>query len=128
MIVCTSHGFSVNFVFINNKHFVIIRKSIVEFDLDSVKFDTSRIVDQNSKEYMNEASQVFMSSLKKLCTPNCVSCGTAPVISISTSTPFDYIKLTTDESYVLIISTEGNLYTTYINYIIITTYDLIVML
>lgn len=105
---------------------MIVSKSIVEFDLDGVKFDTSSMVDQNSKEYMNEASQVFMSSLKNLCTPNCVSYGTAPVISISTNTPFDYIKLTTDESYVLIISTEGNscVYI-YNNYIIITTYDLI---
>lgn len=64
-------------------------------------------MDQLSKEYMTEASQVFISSIKKLCVPNCVSSPTIIVISISTSTPFDYIKLTTDESYLLKITTEG---------------------
>jgi len=65
------------------------------------------MADQLSREYMSEASQVFISSLKKLCIPNCVSNAITPIISISTSNPFDYIKLTTNESYSLKIKTEG---------------------
>jgi len=57
---------------------------------------------------MTEASQVFISSLKKHCIPNCVSYTTKTIISIITSTPFEYIKLTTDESYYLKITTNGN--------------------
>ncbi|XP_025201242.1 chitooligosaccharidolytic beta-N-acetylglucosaminidase-like isoform X2 [Melanaphis sacchari] len=86
----------------------IIRKSVVEFGLDNVKFDTSKMADQLSKEYMSEASQVFISSLKKLCVPNCVSYATTPIIYISTSDPFDYIKLITNESYNLKINTDGD--------------------
>jgi len=65
------------------------------------------MADQLSKEYMSEATQVFVSSIKKLCVPNCVSYTTSPIISITTSTPFDYIKLTTNESYSLKTNTEG---------------------
>ncbi|VVC24515.1 Hypothetical protein CINCED_3A025084 [Cinara cedri] len=86
----------------------VIGKSIMEFDLENVQFETSMIADQRSKEYMTEVSEVFKSSLKKLCIPNCVSYSTTATISISTTTPFDYIKLTTDESYYLKIITEGN--------------------
>lgn len=83
------------------------RKSVIEFDVDNVKFDTSLIADQLGKEYMTEVTQVFLSSLKKLCTPYCVSYDNIPIISISTSTQFGYIKLTTNESYDLKITTEG---------------------
>lgn len=83
------------------------RKSVIEFSVDNVKFDTSSVVDHLGKEYMTEVSQVFISSLKKLCIPNCVSYDNNPIISISTSTPFGYIKLTTNESYNLKITTEG---------------------
>jgi len=65
------------------------------------------MADQLSREYMSEASQVFISSLKTLCIPNCVSNAITPIISITTSNPFDYIKLTTNESYSLKINTEG---------------------
>lgn len=65
------------------------------------------MADQLSKEYMSEASQVFILSLKKLCVPNCVSYTNTPIISISTRNPFEYIKLTTNESYSLKINTEG---------------------
>ncbi|KAE9524629.1 hypothetical protein AGLY_014679 [Aphis glycines] len=85
-----------------------IGKSVIEFGIDNVKFDTSKMADQLSREYMSEASQVFISSLKKLCIPNCVSNAITPIISITTSNPFDYIKLTTNESYSLKINTEGN--------------------
>uniref|UniRef100_A0A2S2QN92 beta-N-acetylhexosaminidase n=1 Tax=Sipha flava TaxID=143950 RepID=A0A2S2QN92_9HEMI len=85
-----------------------IEKSVIEFSVDNIKFDTSSVADQLGKEYMTEVSQVFISSLKKLCIPNCVSYDNTPIISISTSTPFGYIKLTTNESYNLKISTEGN--------------------
>ncbi|XP_060834731.1 chitooligosaccharidolytic beta-N-acetylglucosaminidase-like isoform X2 [Rhopalosiphum padi] len=85
-----------------------IRHSVIEFGLDNVKFDTSKMADQLSKEYMSEASQVFILSLKKLCVPNCVSYTNTPIISISTSNLFDHIKLTTDESYSLKINIEGN--------------------
>lgn len=87
--------------------FYINRKSIMEFGLDNVQFEMSLIADQLSKEYMIEVSEVFKSSLKKLCIPNCISNSTITIISISTNTPFDYIKLTTDESYNLKIMTEG---------------------
>lgn len=83
------------------------RKSILEFGLDNIKFDTSLMADQRSKEYMTEASQVFLSSLKKLCVPNCISYTNSVAISIRTSSPFDNIKLTTNESYNLKITTEG---------------------
>lgn len=83
------------------------RKSVIEFGLDNVKFDISSVTDQLSKNYFNEVSQVFKSSLKKLCIPNCVPYDNTPIIYISTSSPFDYIKLTTNESYNLKITTEG---------------------
>lgn len=82
-------------------------QSIIEFGLGNIKFDTSSVADQFSKEYIVEASQVFTSSIEKLCTPNCVYNPTSLVVSISTTTPFDYMKLTTDEMYNLQITTEG---------------------
>lgn len=83
------------------------RKSVIEFGVENVKFDITSVADQLGKEYITEVSQVFSSSLKKLCIPNCVSYDNSPIISISTSTPFGYIKLTTNESYNLKITTEG---------------------
>lgn len=83
------------------------RKSVIEFGFDNIKFDTSSVTDQLSKNYFIEVSQVFKSSLKKLCIPNCVPHENTPVISLSTSSPFSYIKLTTNESYNLKITTEG---------------------
>lgn len=86
------------------------RKSIREFGIENIKFDTSLVADQPSKEYLAEVSQVFTDSLNKLCVPNCVSYSTPLIVSINTTTPFDYIKLTTDESYNLRTTTEGILY------------------
>lgn len=83
------------------------RKSVIEFGLDNIKFDTSSVTDQLSKNYFIEVSEVFKSSLKKLCIPNCVPYENTPIISLSTSSPFGYIKLTTNESYSLKITTEG---------------------
>lgn len=87
--------------------YIYCRKSIVEFGLDNVKFDTSSVTDQLSKDYFTEVFQVFKSSLEKLCIPNCVPYDNTPIITISTNSPFDYIKLTTNESYNLKITTEG---------------------
>lgn len=81
----------------------------MEFGLDNVQFDTSLIADKLSKEFITEVSEVFKSSLKKLCVPNCVPYSSAVIISISTNTQFGYIKLTTDESYNLKIMTEGTI-------------------
>lgn len=81
----------------------------MEFGLDNVQFESSLIADQLSKEFITEVSDVFKSSLKKLCVPNCVSYSTAVIISISTNAPFGYIKLTTDESYNLKIMADGTI-------------------
>jgi len=82
------------------------RNSVTEFGLNNVKFNTSSVADDLGKEYIAEASQVLMSSLKNLCKPQCVPNTNDLIIFINTTTPFTNLKWSTNESYSLNISTN----------------------
>lgn len=88
-------------------YFIFNRKSVREIGLDNIKFNLSGLSDSLSKQYFTEVSQVFFSSVKKLCKPRCVSTSYGPIIYIETMASFDYLKLNTDESYQLNITTKG---------------------
>ncbi|XP_050421396.1 chitooligosaccharidolytic beta-N-acetylglucosaminidase-like isoform X2 [Adelges cooleyi] len=85
-----------------------IKKSIIEFGLENVQFNLSSVADDLGKQYLTEASEVFLNSLKALCKPRCAPYANNPTVYISTTTPFDYLKWTTNERYALSIVTEGN--------------------
>lgn len=83
-----------------------IRESVIQFGLDNVSINMSSVADEIGKSYMTEVSQVLMSSLKKLCEPNCTSNGNHLTVFVTTIDPFADLKLSTNESYGLNISTD----------------------
>jgi len=83
------------------------RDPVIKFGLDNVVFNLSSVADELGKQYMVEASQVLTSSLKKICEPRCIPNDNNLTVFITTATPFANIKLSTNESYELNISTNN---------------------
>uniref|UniRef100_A0A2H8U0P4 Beta-hexosaminidase n=1 Tax=Melanaphis sacchari TaxID=742174 RepID=A0A2H8U0P4_9HEMI len=83
-----------------------IKNSVIEFGLDNVVFNLSSVVDELGKQYMDEVSQVLMSSLRAICNPRCTPNDNNLTVFITTTTPFTNIKWSTNESYELNISTN----------------------
>jgi len=88
-------------ILINN-----FRDPVFTFGLDNVVFNVSSVADELGKQYIVEASQVLMSSLRKICEPRCIPKDNNLTVFITTSTPFTNIKLSTDESYEINIFTN----------------------
>lgn len=85
---------------------LLFRDRMVRFGPENIKFNTSAVVDEPGREYMAEASEVFMSSVKKMCTPQCVPNANDVTVFITTTSPFAGLKLSTNESYSLNITTD----------------------
>jgi hexosaminidase len=79
---------------------------VIKFGLHNVVFNLSSVADELGKQYMTEASQVLMSSLKTICSPQCIPNDNNLTVFITTTTPFTNIKWSTNESYELNISTN----------------------
>jgi len=79
---------------------------VIKFGLDNVVFNLTSVADELGKQYMVEASEVLMSSLRKICEPQCIPNDNNLTVFIITDTPFTSIKLSTDESYELNIFTK----------------------
>jgi len=74
---------------------------VIKFGLDNVVFNLTSVADELGKQYMVEASEVLISSLRKICEPRCIPNDNNLTVFITTDTPFTNIKLSTDESYEL---------------------------
>lgn len=83
---------------------IYIRKSVIEFGMNSIVFEPPSVADERSVRYMAEASRVFMSSLEKLCMFRCVPSINVLIISVTTVDAFENLKWSTNESYELRIS------------------------
>lgn len=84
----------------------LFRDLVVRFGPDNIKFNTSSVADEPGREYMAEVSQVFVSSVKKMCEPQCVPNANDVIVSITTTSLFTSLKLSTNESYSLNITTD----------------------
>lgn len=78
----------------------------MRFGHGNIKFNTSLVADEPGREYMAEASQVFMTSVEKMCVPQCVPNANDVTVFITTTSPFASLKLSTNESYSLNITTD----------------------
>lgn len=90
-------------------HWTIIimsRDRVVRFGPENIKFNTSSVADEPGREYMAEASRVFTSSVEKMCVSQCVPNANDVTVFITTTSPFAGLKLSTNESYSLNITTD----------------------
>ncbi|XP_027837805.2 chitooligosaccharidolytic beta-N-acetylglucosaminidase-like isoform X2 [Aphis gossypii] len=83
-----------------------IKNPVVKFGLENIVFNSSSVADEFGKQYMAEASEVLMSSLRTICKPRCVPNDNNLTVFITTTAPFTNIKWSTNESYELNISTD----------------------
>lgn len=75
--------------------------------MNNVVFIPPSVADVRSMEYMAEASQVFMSSLEKICRFRCVPNLNMLAIFVTTVDAFENLKWSTNESYDLRISNDN---------------------